>query len=370
MDQKLRNLSSKQKELLIKKLNLRLNLGADREDVERKTEIIGPFGYHIPVSHFGKAMCKSYEIAPPGPHQVQIKAKAISLNFRDLMIGLGLYPRMEGIPANMGGDYAGVIVACGEGVEDFKIGDAVIALHGGDEKVDYHFCSVINVFTAQVIAKPSHLTFQEACCIPTVFLTAYLGLCSLGNLAQGERVLIHTASGGVGLAAIQIAKWRQAEIFATAGSEEKRAFLRSIGIEYVMNSRSLEFYDQILEKTQGIGVDLILNTIAGKALEVGMQLLNTLGRFIQLDKTDITQKRLIDLGLFKKSTSLIFLDLSQFYGKPKLQRIFQEVCDLFRSRIFSSLPFKLFAHSEIPQALNFMALGKNIGKIVLDFEQQ
>jgi NADPH:quinone reductase-like Zn-dependent oxidoreductase len=368
MRDKLMNLSSEQKDLLVKKLGLYFNKHSDEKPAE--IDYRKPFGYQIPISNFSKIVCKNYEIPSPGPQQVQIQAKAISLNFRDLMIALGLYAEVEGIPLTMGGDYSGVVVACGEGVEDFKVGDEVISLHGGDPAIKEHFVNRINAYTCQTTLKPKNLSFQEACCIPTVFLTAYHGLCHIGNLSKNQAVLIHTATGGVGLAAIQIAKWREAIIFATAGSDEKRNYLRSIGIETVMNSRTLDFYEQILEKTKGVGVDLILNTLSGEALEKGMRLLKTFGRFVQIDKNDIYQERPINLSLFKKSTSFTFLDLSLFYSDNRIKIIFDDVCSLFRKGIFSPLPLQLFSHSSLADALNYMAKGKYIGKIVLDFGEK
>jgi len=365
MYEKLSNLSPKKKELLIKKLNLNLNrLYEEPADLNLKR----PFGYHIPTSNFSKIERKNYEVSPPGPYQVQIQAKAISLNFRDLMIGLGLYPKIEGIPMSMGGDYSGIIVACGEKVKNFKIGDEVIVLYGGDPEINFHFCSHINTFTCQMVLKPHNLSFQESCCIPTVFLTAYSGLYYHGNLSKNEKVLIHTASGGVGLAAIQVAKWRGAEIFGTAGTEEKRSFLKSIGIRNVMSSRSIEFYDQILACTKGAGIDVILNTLPGEALEKGMKLLKNFGRFIHLDKTDIYKKRLINLDLFKKSISFTFFDLSVFYADEKIRNILEEVSCLFKKKVFSPLPFRIFSNEDLANALNAMTMSNHIGKIVLNFE--
>lgn len=371
MHDKLIELSSEKKILLMKKLGLCFNNTSQEKPAE--IDYKKPFGYQVPNSNFNKIICKNYAISSPAPNQVQIQAKAISLNFRDLMIALGLYPEIEGFPLTMGGDYAGVVVACGEGVEDFKVGDEVIALHGGDSEIKEHFGSRINAYSSQVTFKPKNLSFQEASCIPTVFLTAYYGLCQIGNLSKNQVVLIHTATGGVGLAAIQIAKWCGAVILASAGSDEKRNYLRSIGIEAVMNSRTLDFYEQVLEKTKGQGVDLILNTLAGEALEKGMLLLKRFGKLVQINKTDIYQERSINLNLFKKSVSFTFLDLSLFYNSDQIKMIksiFDDVCTLFEEGIFSSLPFQLFPHSSLPNALNYMTKGKYIGKIVLDFEEK
>lgn len=367
MIEKLTNLSAGQKELLVKKI-MQIKGSPNEEGPFSTVFLERPFGYEIQFPNFHKIRCKNFDASPPGPYQVQIRAKAISLNFRDIMIGLGLYPMVDGIPTLMGGDYSGVVVACGKYVDNFKVGDEVISLYGGDDKSRLHFSNHINSYTPQTILKPQSLSFQEACCIPTAFLTSYIGLHQLGNLSKNETVLIHTASGGVGMAAIQVARWKEATIFATAGSDEKRTFLKSFGIANVMNSRTLDFFDEILTSTSGRGVDVVLNTLSGEAVEKGMQLLTNFGRFVQLDKTDIFKKRPINLDLFKKATSFIYIDLSLFHMNTRLEGIFQEVCDLFSCGIFSPLPFKVFCHTDLASALNFMTQGKHTGKIVISFE--
>lgn len=361
------NLSSRQKELLIKKLKFGTNSPSEaRASVDYKK----PFGYSIPIANFNGKKCSNFEIPNPGPHQIQVEARAISLNFRDLMIGLGLYLKIDGIPSCMGGDYAGVVVACGERVKDFKVGDEVIAIYGGSSLEDLHFCSVINVFEMQAVRKPRLLNFQEACCIPTVFTTAYYGLHRMAGISKNELVLIHTASGGLGLAAIQVAKWKHAIIYGTAGTENKRAYLKTLGVQQVMNSRSLEFYDLMLKYTNGDGVDVVLNTLSGQGLDKGMQLLKALGRFVHVDKTDISQKRQINLDLFRKATSFIFVDISQFYMNYLIKVVLEEIVDLFDQKIFVPIPFNAFPYGHVDRALNTMALASHIGKLVLDFSTE
>ncbi len=180
----------------------------------------------------------------PGPGQVEIRVRATGLNFRDVLNVLDLYP---GDPGPLGGECAGEITAVGPGVERFKPGDAVVALAPAS------FATYALTLAEFVALKPQHLSFEEAATIPICFLTAELALRRLGRLQPGERVLIHAASGGVGLAAIQIARQVGAEIFATAGNPRKREYLRSLGIEHVMDSRSLEFAPQIMEATRRRG---------------------------------------------------------------------------------------------------------------------
>ncbi|HXA49906.1 MAG TPA: beta-ketoacyl synthase N-terminal-like domain-containing protein, partial [Candidatus Acidoferrum sp.] len=165
----------------------------------------------------------------PGPGQVEIQVAAAGLNFRDVLNALGMYP---GDPGLLGGECAGTIVAVGKNVEGLRVGDPVIAAAAGC------FSSHVTASAMCTVAKPAQLSFEDASGIPLAFLTAGYALRQLAGLAKAERVLIHAATGGVGLAAVQWARRAGAEIFATAGSEEKRAYLRDLGIRHVMDSRS------------------------------------------------------------------------------------------------------------------------------------
>lgn len=151
------------------------------------------------------------------------------------------------------------MVTLGEGVMDLAVGDEVVAF-------GYGCFAPFTVCPASLaLRKPAHLSFEEAATIPIAFTTAYLSLVKLARLCAGERVLIHAAAGGVGLAAVQVARWAGAEIFATAGSDEKRELLRGLGIRHVMDSRSLGFADEVMKLTAGRGVHVVLNSLAGGA---------------------------------------------------------------------------------------------------------
>ena len=130
-------------------------------------------------------------------------------------------------------------------------------------------------------------------------------------MSAGERVLIHSATGGVGLAAIQLARQAGAEIFATAGTPEKRAYLQKLGIEHIMDSRSLAFADEVLERTGGQGVDLILNSLAGEAIARGLAILGEGGRFLEIGKRDIYQNTRLGLRPFRKNQAFFAIDLDR-----------------------------------------------------------
>jgi NADPH:quinone reductase-like Zn-dependent oxidoreductase len=311
--------------------------------------------------------------ADPPAGYVQVNTKASGLNYRDLMIAMGQYPEAPGVPSNMGSDFAGVVTRVGPGVEGIREGDEVITLSAGtfiDGKVQpqSHFINVFNVSELQVVPKPSALTFVEAAAIPTVFLTAFSGLVRLANLTEGESVLIHTATGGVGLASLEIASWKKAEIFATAGSPEKREFLKQKGIRHPMDSRSVAFGDEIMELTGGRGVDVVLNTLSGDAMMKGIEILSPFGRFIQIDKKDIVRNTLLPMNLFRRGITFTVLDISLYLIQPrKLKEQLLEIVALFDAGVFKPIPCQTFPLAQIKEAMNTLSRSKHIGKLVLTY---
>ena len=324
--------------------------------------------------HFEGIGFRRFEPEPPGPGQVQIRSRAVGLNFRDLMIAMGLYPPTPGVPSVMGSDYAGEVLACGAGVSGFAPGDAVLALSAGHFSPDgqivdgSHIPSTLNVREQQVVRKPRELGFEDAAGVPTTFLTCYYALHDVARIQPGERVLIHSATGGVGLAAIEIARWRGAEIFATAGSDAKREFLRSIGIRSPMDSRSTDFADQVMELTGGEGVDVVLNTLSGEQAARGLEILRPFGRFLQIDKQDIFGGASVSLAPFKLALSYTAIDLSLFLLQAeRLQRLFTEVVEGIDRGDFGPVRTTVFQMRQLPEALKLLSRYQHIGKLVLSY---
>jgi len=224
----------------------------------------------------------------PGPGEVEIEVKAAALNFRDVLIALGLlkdyYAQVLKIDraqdVRLGFDCAGVIAAVGDGVKDFQVGDEVMTSAAGSS------ASFLTLPRTDVVHKPAGISFEEASALPTAFFTAHYGLLQLAQLKPGERVLIQAAAGGVGQAAVQLAQAVGAEIFATA-SPSKWDFLKSQGIRHVMNSRTLDFADEILRLTGGTGVDVVLNSLTGEAIGKSFDALRQGGRFVEIGKLGI-----------------------------------------------------------------------------------
>ena len=297
----------------------------------------------------------------PGPNDVEIEIQAASLNFRDVMKSLGIYPLNSDIDLLLGDECAGRIVRVGRHVKNFRVGDDVIANGAGC------FASHLTVPTAFVVHKPSGLTAVEAATIPVAFMTAWYALHHLGKIQRGEKILIHAATGGVGLAAIQIAKLAGAEIFATAGSDEKRKYLRRLGVRHVMDSRSTVFADEIRTITRGAGVNLVLNSLAGEAIAKGLSTLAPGGRFLEIGKRDIYANTAVGLRPFRNNLSLFVIDMGQVLAEQPetVQELLQTAMKLFRTGKLRPLPHQVMPVTQAAEAFRVMAQTKHIGKIVL-----
>ena len=299
-----------------------------------------------------------------GADEVEIEVCAAALNFRDVMKSLGIYPLETDRDSLLGDECAGRIVGVGRNVRGFKVGDEVIACGAGS------FASHLTVPALCVVRKPARLSFEEASTIPVAFMTAWYALHQLGRIQRGEKVLIHAATGGVGQAAIQIAKLTGAEIFATAGNDEKRAYLRSLGIRYVMDSRSTAFADQIRLITNGAGVDLVLNSLSGDAIAKGLSTLGAGGRFLEIGKRDIYANTAIGLRPFRNNLSMFAIDLGQMIAEqPRMvQSLLQTILKLFRAKKLRPLPQQSLPITQAVDAFRCMAQARHIGKIVLSMQ--
>ena len=216
-----------------------------------------------------------------------------------------------------------------------------------------------------------NLSPAEWAACPVVFITAWYALKEIARLSRGEKVLIHAAAGGVGLAAIQVARWLGAEVFATAGSAEKRDYLRRMGVQHVFDSRGLSFADEILAETGGYGVDVVLNSIAGEALTKSVSLLAPFGRFVEIGKRDIVENNRLPMLPFNRNLSFTAFDLDRMMvDRPALcQSMMDAVWERLAAGDFQALPVRIFGAGEIAEAFRFMAQSKQIGKVVVGAAQ-
>ena len=305
----------------------------------------------------------------PGPDEVEIETRAIGLNFRDVMFALGYLPGEaleDGFSGpHLGLECAGRVVARGSAVEGLQVGDEVMALAGAC------FSSHVTAPHYAVFPKPAHWSFQEAATAPVAFFTAYYALKHLAQLGFAEKVLVHGGAGGVGLAAFQVAGHLGAEVFATAGTREKRDFLRMLGVRHVFDSRSLSFEQEILEVTGGQGVDAVLNCLAGESLIKSLGLLKPFGRFLELGKRDILSDSALRMRLLRQNISVFTIDIDQIMlFKPELGRdIFAQILDLCSRKVFQPLPHKVYPRACTSEAFKVMQQSRHMGKIVINCDE-
>ena len=299
--------------------------------------------------------------------EVEIEPVATGLNFRDVMYAMGLLSD-EAVEngfagATIGMELSGRVVRVGRDVQRFAPGDAVLGFAPAS------FASHVRSKAEAIAHKPARLTFEEAATVPTTFFTAYYALCELARLRRGERVLVHGAAGGVGIAAIQLARHLGAEVFATAGSREKREFVRLLGADHVFDSRSLAFADEIRERTQGAGVDIVLNSLAGEAMVRSIDTLRPFGRFLELGKRDFYENSRIGLRPFRNNISYFGIDADQLMSAlPELTaRLFQEVMQLFADGVLHPLPYRAFPAERVEEAFRHMQQARQIGKILVTY---
>ena len=293
------------------------------------------------------------------PEFVEIEIYAASLNFRDVAVALGMYPTLPGQPMpQLGCDGAGIVSAVGPSVTRFKVGDEVVCL-SDQSTFSRYTCAT----QEQVFPKPPTMTFEQAASLPLAFITAYYSLMRVGRLDPGDRILIHSAAGGVGVAAVQIAQMVGAEIFATVGTQEKRDYLRSLGIQHIMDSRSLKFLEEVRDLTHGEGVDVILNSLSGEALTEGIKLLRPDGRFVELGKKDFVPGRMMELAPFGQG--LTFSVVSVRHSNKGMNGVIEELSRHFMDGTLQPPPVEVFPVSRLMDTFRYMTQGKHIGKLAI-----
>ncbi len=299
----------------------------------------------------------------PDRASVEVEVIAAGLNFRDVMLAMGLLDDdvlddgMAG--AVFGFECVGRVVALGAGVRDLAIGDMVVGF--AKNAFSTHVTAPRRVF----MPLPAGTTPEGAAGIPVAFLTAWYGLVELAKVKRGERVLIHGAAGGVGLAAIQIARARGATVIATVSTPDKRALVQLFGAHEVHDSRSLAFADTI-RQTHG-GVDVVLNSLSGEAMRASFKCLKPFGRFVELGKRDYVANTELGLRPFRRNLTYFGVDLDQLLAQdPRLvAKGLKELAAGFAKGIYAPLPHRTFAAEEIGEAFRLMQSAAHVGKIVI-----
>lgn len=301
----------------------------------------------------------------PQGDQVEVRVVAAGLNFSDVLKAMGVYPGLDGAAPVIGGECVGYVTAIGDEVDGVEVGQRVIAFGPGT------FGTHLGTIADLVVPIPDTLADNEAATFGVAYLTAWHSLCEVGRLSPGERVLIHSATGGVGMAAVSIAKMIGARIYTTAGSDAKREMLSRLGVEYVGDSRSVDFADEILELTDGYGVDVVLNSLAGEAIQRGVQILAPGGRFIELGKKDVYADASLGLAALAKSASfsVVDLDLNLKLQPARYRQLLQHILQHVADGKLEVLPVTAFSLHDAADAFRLMASGKHTGKIVISIPQ-
>ena len=294
------------------------------------------------------------EVPAPDEGYVQVRVEAAGLNFRDVLNVLGLYP---GDPGPIGGDFAGIVTQLGEGVTGVEVGQRVYGSMQGA------FSSRFNV-PAQFLAPiPDGVSAVEAATIPAAALTVRLSF-DWAKLKPGDKVLIHAASGGVGLAAIQMAQQFGAEVYATA-STFKRATLRKLGVKYVYDSRTTDFADQILADTDGAGVDVVLNSLTSEGfIEATLKATAKNGRFAEIAKRDIWSPEQMAEIRPDIAYEIVALDTVMLTEPDRIRDLLTEVSDGLAKGVWTPLPAEIYPLTEARTAFRRMQQARHIGKIV------
>ncbi len=304
-----------------------------------------------------------------GDDDVQVRIVAVGLNFRDVMAITGLLPEeAEPDPAwqHLGLEFGGVIHAVGKNVKDFKPGDRVM---GMERRCLQRF---MTIDPRALTILPEHISLEEAATIPSAFATAHYALNHVGRMQEGEKVFIHVATGGVGMAAVQLAQDVGTEIFATAGSPKKRKILKDLGVHHVMDSRSLKFADDVDNITKGAGVDVLLNSLPGEYISKGLDIVAPYGRYLEIGKVDVYNDSPIGMKALRKNISFSVLDLAAMgQERPELLgKLLSQLVVKFNERKLQPLPLTAFPISKIADAVRYMSQARHIGKVVVTLDEE
>ncbi|WP_369360530.1 SDR family NAD(P)-dependent oxidoreductase [Streptomyces sp. cg2] len=303
----------------------------------------------------------------PGPGEVLVEIRAVGLNYRDPMRANGLLPpeAVEGSPLSrgLGTDGAGVVRAVGPEVTGLSPGDRVCGL------MPAALASHVVVPTYSIVRIPDGMGFAEAATFPVAFLTVHHTLAEQARPVPGETVLVHGGAGAVGLAVVQCARSLGARVMATAGTEVKRDLLRTLGVEHVLDSRTLDFAPRIRELTGGQGVDVVVNSLSGEAIAHGLDLLRPNGRFIELGKRDVFRNNPLLLRPFDRSLTFLGFNLDRvIYDPVRGPHLMREFTARVTNGDYRPLPHVVYPAAQVDEAFRVLQHSRHIGKVIVSFD--
>jgi len=311
----------------------------------------------------------------PKPGEVLIKVEGFGLNFADVMARKGMYKDAPPIPSIIGYDVCGTVDSIGSNVTDITEGERVTAMTRFGGYAEYALTD------ARAVSKiPANINAAEATALTTQYCTAYYCAAEMVNLFAGDKVVIHSAAGGVGTGLLQYAKYKGCEIFATTGSDSKVELLKQMGADHVINTAKVEFDDYIREVTKGDGVDVIFDAVGADFIKRGIRILAPGGRIVCFGAAQMSDSsnvffqlsKAIQFGIYHpavfmmSSKSLIGVNMLKLAdGKPLvLKRCLQNVVRLVEEGVFKPQGGKIFKATDIAEAHKFLESRKSTGKVV------
>ncbi|WP_344021655.1 SDR family NAD(P)-dependent oxidoreductase [Streptomyces luteireticuli] len=305
------------------------------------------------------------EVPRPAPGEVVVAVRCAALNYRDVLQAQGAMPLdAPGGEHRPGMECAGVVTAVGAGVAELSPGDRVFAFGSGT------LASHVAVPAATAGRIPEGMGFAEAATLPVVLLTVHHALHRVARLGPGETVLVHGGAGGVGLAALQYARRAGARVVASAGTPAKRELLRLLGVEHVVDSRSMAFAEHVRSLTGGRGVDVVLNSLAGEAIGRGLECLTTGGRFVELGKRDLYADNRLPLGPFLANLAFSAVDLAHL-ARERPESVAEEFAEVVRwvnEGAYRPVPHHVYAADRVGEAFEALRHSRHIGKVVVSLD--
>lgn len=304
----------------------------------------------------------------PDHGEIEVKVSTAGLNYKDVLKVYGkLAPEAMAntrFGERLGMDGAGQVVAVGPGVDEFEVGDEVAFMESG-------FRSYATIPVELAVRRPEGWSMEEAPVLLST-LTAYYGLIEVARLQPGETLLIHNGTGAVGLAAIKIAQWVGATVFATAGSDEKREYLRGLGVKHVFSSRTVAFAEKIRDITKGHGIDVVMGGVPYEIMMEGFALLAPYGRYVELGKATATRNDRLAMKKFNENLTFASVDVDRLARDrlPVVGTLLRKIANLCTEEHLRPLPVCSFSAAEVKEAFRFMGQGRHIGKVTLRMENE
>ena len=336
------------------------------EQSESQWRSAGPsygFALDAPTLSMDSLGFRNWEVPPVGPDEIRVQVMASAVNFPDALCVSGLYPTMPPYPFVPGFEVSGVVIGKGTNVTRFAVGDSVIAMTGG--RMGGHAYQV-NVPEECAIRKPAHISHEQGCSLPVAFCTAHYAY-EIADLKAGEWVLVHTATGGVGLLGLQLAALRGAKIIASSSQAGKRALLRELGVEAI-DYRS-QFDAEVRALTQGRGADVVFNMLSGKAIQLGLNSLAPSGRYLEIAVQALKASERLDLSNLVSNQSFHSIDLRRLitgaYPGFRISGVMQDLESYLSNSSIAPIVSRIYPIHRLAEAISHVSEGGHIGKVVM-----